>query len=182
MKIGIIIGSTRPGRVGASVGQWVYEQAAPRESAEYELVDLADFELDLLNEPTVPGEARGKYENPKTTRWSQKISEFDGFVFVTPEYNHSVPAAFKNAFDVLFKEWNNKVVALVSYGADSGVRAVEHWRLITANAHLYSVRGQLSMNTFTEFEDGKVKPNERRPKELQALLNSLEKLVLKIRG
>lgn len=182
MKIGIIIGSTRPGRVGASVGQWVYEQATTRESAEYELVDLADYDLDLLNEPTVPGAAGGKYENEKTTRWSQKISEFDGFVFVTPEYNHSVPAAFKNAFDVLFKEWNNKAVALVSYGAESGVRAVEHWRQIAANAYLYSVRGQLSLNTFTEFEDGQVKPNERRPGELKSLLNSLEGLIVKLRS
>lgn len=180
MKIGIILGSTRPGRFGAQVADWVLEQTKGREDAEYELVDLKDYELDLLNEPTVPGAARRQYENPKTRRWSEKIDEFDGYVFVTAEYNHGVPAALKNAFDVLYPEWVHKGAALVSYGADSGVRAVEQWRTILANAQMHVVRGQVSFSTMLEVtkgEDGDVfAPNERRAKEMGNLCAQLTKL------
>ena len=175
LRLGIIVGSTRPGRIGASVAEWVAGQAQARE-ARYELVDLADYNLDLLNEPTVPGEAGGNYENPKTTRWSQTIAQYDGFVFVTPEYNHGVPAALKNAVDVLYPEWRNKGVALVSYGADAGVRAVEQWRQILANVFLHVTRGQLSIRTFEEFEDGRFVPNERRPEQMAGLFGQLESL------
>jgi NAD(P)H-dependent FMN reductase len=181
LKIAIIVGSTRPGRIGASVAQWVSEQAQGR-SAAYDLVDLADFDLDLLNEPTVPGAAGGVYENPKTTRWSEAIQEYDGFVFVTPEYNHGVPAALKNAVDVLYPEWNNKGAALVSYGADAGVRAVEQWRQILANVFLHVTRGQMSIRTFEEFEDGRFVPAPRRPEQIHALLDQLEALTAAVKS
>lgn len=180
MKIAIILGSTRPGRLGEQVAHWVLDRAREREDAEYELVDLRDHDLDLLNEPTVPGSAKRQYENPKTVRWSQKIDEFDGYVFVTPEYNHGVPAALKNAFDVLYPEWMHKGAALVSYGADGGVRAVEHWRTILAAAQMHVVRGQVSFSTMLEVtkgEDGGVfTPAERRPKEIRNVLAQLTKL------
>ncbi|GAA3604432.1 NADPH-dependent FMN reductase [Marihabitans asiaticum] len=175
MKIAVILGSTRPGRVGEQVGRWVFEQVSGRDDAEYELVDLADYDLDLLNEPTVPGAAKRQYENEKTRRWSETIDAFDGYVFVTPEYNHGVPAALKNAFDVIFPEWTYKCVALVSYGSDGGVRAVEHWRQICANAQMHVVRGQLSMSTFTDFDGGTFTPQERRTKELSTLMAQLVK-------
>ena len=112
-------------------------------------------------------------------RWSAKIDEFDGYVFVTPEYNHGVPAALKNAFDVLYPEWGHKGIALVSYGADCGVRAVEHWRTIVANAQMHVVRGQVSFSTMLEVEqreDGDVfAPAERRTKELGNVLRQLTK-------
>ena len=178
MKIAIILGSTRPGRFGAQVSDWILEQVAGRDDAEYELVDLADYDLDLLNEPTVPGAAKRQYDNPKTRRWSTKIDEFDGYVFVTPEYNHGVPAALKNAFDVLYPEWVHKGAALVSYGVDGGVRAVEHWRTILANPQMHVVRGQVSFNTMIEVEqDGAVfAPAERRAKELGNVLRQLTRL------
>ncbi len=181
MKIAIILGSTRPGRFGKQVADWVLEQTAGRDDAEYELVDLADYDLDLLGEAVVPGAAKRQYENPKTVRWGKKIDEFDGFVFVTPEYNHGVPAALKNAFDVLFPEWVHKGAALVSYGADGGVRAVEHWRTILANPQMHVARGQVSFSTMletTEAEDGSLvfAPAERRAKELRNLLAQLRKL------
>lgn len=180
MKIAIILGSTRPGRFGAQVADWVVEQTAGRDTAEFELVDLKDFDLDLLNEPTVPGAAQRQYDNPKTRRWSEKIDEFDGYVFVTPEYNHGVPAALKNAFDVLYPEWVHKGAALVSYGADGGVRAVEHWRTILANAQMHVVRGQVSFSTMLEVEEGAdgdvFAPADRRTKEMGNVLAQLTKL------
>lgn len=180
MKIAIILGSTRPGRFGAQVADWVLAQTAGRDDAEYEFVDLKDYDLDLLNEPIVPGAAKRQYQNPKTLRWSQKIDEFDGYVFVTPEYNHGVPAALKNAFDVLYPEWVHKGAALVSYGADSGVRAVEQWRTILANAQMHVVRGQASFSTMIEVtkgDDGDVfTPAERRAKEFANVLTQLTRL------
>ena len=176
MKIAIIIGSTRPGNLGTAVGKWVHAQLADRTDAEFSLVNLADYDLDLLNEPTIPGAAGGKYENVKTQRWSDEIAQYDGYIFVTPEYNHSVPAAMKNAFDVLGGEWRQKSVAFVGYGANDGVRAVEHWRQITANFAMLAVRNQLAINTFSEFTDGEFTPAERRAGELQSVASGLVEL------
>lgn len=182
MKIGIIVGSTRPGRLGSKVGQWVLEEAKQHSGAEFELVEIADYDLSLFGEATPPGMANRQYENPNTAAWSRTIDGFDGFVFVTPEYNHSVPAAMKNAVDVLAPEWGDKAVAFVAYGADGGVRAVEHWRTIVANMSLYAVRPQLSLNLFTEFGAEGFEPSERRQGELKAQLDTLIELTGKLRG
>lgn len=176
MRIGIIIGSTRPGRLGESVARWVSGRASQRTDAEFALVDLKDYGLELLNEPTVPGAANRQYENPATRRWSQTIDALDGFVFVTPEYNHGVPAALKNAVDLLYPEWNHKAVGFVSYGADGGVRAVEHWRAIVANVLMHDVRAQVSLSVFLDFENGAFRPLERREGELDTLLSQLVSL------
>ncbi|MFX4272516.1 NADPH-dependent FMN reductase [Propionibacteriaceae bacterium Y1685] len=174
MKIGIILGSTRPGRKGEHVARWVNELAQQRSDAEFELVDLADYELALLNDPTVPGAAQRQYEDEATQRWGAKIDELDGFVFVTPEYNHGVPGALKNAFDVISPEWGNKAVGFVSYGADGGVRAVEQWRGIVANAHLYAVRGQVAIYLFEEFDgEGNFTPKDRRADELSTVFDQV---------
>ncbi len=175
-KIAIVIGSTRPGRLGADVADWVARQAKERQFADYEVVDVAEFDLDLLNEPTVPGAANREYDNEKTRRWSRTVDEFDGFVFVTPEYNHSVPAALKNAFDVLYPEWGDKSIGFVGYGADGATRAVEHWRGIVANARMVAVRGQVPLSMFTDFEDGEFSPIERREQELGTLFDQVEQM------
>ena len=182
MKIAIIIGSTRPGRLGESVGNWIYDIASQRDDITYELVDLADYNLPLLNEPTNPGMANGKYENELTQKWGDKIAEFDGYLFVTPEYNHGIPGAFKNAFDVLFVEWVGKAVAFASYGADGGVRAVEHWRGVVANAYMQATRGQLVLSIFTDVNESGLAPAERREGELNKVLDELEKLTKTLRG
>ena len=176
MTIAIILGSTRPGRTGESVAQWVAKQATDRTEATYELVDLKDYDLDLLDDPTIPGAANREYASEKTRAWSRKIDSYDGFVFVTPEYNHGVPAAFKNAVDVIYPEWNDKAVAFVAYGADGGVRAVEQWRQIVANLHLHATRAQLSLSSFLDFEDGRFAPTERRDAELAEVFNQVERL------
>ncbi|MCS5734994.1 NADPH-dependent FMN reductase [Herbiconiux daphne] len=150
-KIGIILGSTRPGRNGEAVAKWVLEIASRRDDAQFELIDLADYPLPHLDEPG--SAAWGNYQNDHTKAWSAKISEFDGFVFVTPEYNHSTSGVLKNALDYLYKEWNNKAAAFVSYGGVGGARAVEHLRLIASELQLATVRAQVAISLVTEFEN-----------------------------
>ncbi|WP_068426382.1 NADPH-dependent FMN reductase [Piscicoccus intestinalis] len=181
MKIGIIVGSIREGRAGTAVAQWVLERAQGRE-AEYEVLELADFDVPLLTSATVPGAANKQYDSPQVTAWSQAIDALDGYIFVTPEYNHGVPGAFKNAFDSLGSEWAHKPVAFVSYGADNGVRAVEHWRQIVANFHMFGVRQQVALSRFTEFGDDGLALLDRRDGELDTLFGQLEGMAAKLAG
>ena len=174
MKIGIIVGSTRQNRAGRAVGEWVAARAEVRTEAEYELVDLADFNLPLLSSAVPPAALNKQYAEPEVQAWSQKIDEVDGFIFVTPEYNHSIPAAFKNAVDVIGPEWMKKAVAFVGYGADGGVRSVEQWRISLANFNVYDIRNALAINIFTEFGEDGFKPNERRAGEITDLFETLE--------
>jgi NAD(P)H-dependent FMN reductase len=150
-KIGIILGSTRPGRNGEAVARWVHEIAAQRDDAEFELVDLLDYNLPHLDEAIPP--SMGQYSQPHTQAWAAKIASFDGFVMVTPEYNHSTSGALKNAIDFLYAEWNNKAVGFVSYGSAGGTRAVEHLRLIAGELQMADVRAQVALSLFTEFEN-----------------------------
>lgn len=177
MKIGVIEGSIREGRTGAAVTDWVMEQArahaAGVEGVEVERIVLADFDVPLLTSPTVPGAANGRYNDERVTAWARAIDACDAFVFVTPEYNHSVPGAFKNAFDSLGAEWRDKAVAFVGYGAAGGVRAVEAWRLAVANFNMMGVRTQLDFNLFTEFDENGLAPRERRVDEFSGLMEQL---------
>ena len=172
-RIAILIGSTRPGRKGAAVGEWVHKIAAERTDARFEVLDLAAYDLPLLSEPTVPGAANGVYECAQTQAWSATVTEFDGFVWVTPEYNHGVPAAMKNALDVLFGEWNHKAVGFVSYGADGGVRAVEHWRAIVANVLMVGVRGQVALSLFQDWDGAELAPAAHKGASLTGMLDQL---------
>ena len=151
INVGIILGSTRPNRNGEAVAQWVHRLAVTRADANYELVDVKDFDLPLLDEPIPP--SQGKYSQAHTKTWAAKIETFDAFVFVTPEYNHSTSGALKNAIDFLYKEWNNKAAGFVSYGSAGGVRAVEHLRLIMAELQIADVRAQVTLSLFTDFEN-----------------------------
>ena len=134
IRIAIIIGSTRPGRKGEAVAKWVYEIAQKRSDAEFELVDIKDFNLPLLDEPMSP--MMGQYTHQHTKTWSAKIASFDAYVFVTPEYNHGTSGALKNAIDFLCNEWNNKAAGFVSYGGAGGARAVEQLRLVMAEVQI----------------------------------------------
>jgi NAD(P)H-dependent FMN reductase len=171
-KIGIILGSTRPGRNGEAVAKWVLEIASRRSDAEFELVDLADYPLPHLDEPM--SAAWGSYQNDHTKEWSAKISEFDGYVFVTPEYNHSTSGVLKNALDYLYKEWNNKAAAFVSYGGVGGARAVEHLRLIASELQLATVRAQVAISLITEFENfSEFKPGDYLEPMVDTMLDQL---------
>jgi NAD(P)H-dependent FMN reductase len=173
LKIAIVTGSTRPGRNNEAVAKWVYSIAKDRKDAEFELVDIASYNLPLLDEAMPP--VYGQYAHEHTKAWSEKIASFDAYVFVTPEYNHSTSAALKNAIDYLYREWNNKVAGFVSYGGyASGARAIEHLRLIMAEVMVATVRASVLLSLFTDFENFKTfKPNPQRDKELHAILDQL---------
>ncbi len=148
-RIGIILGSTRPGRNGEQVARWLLELAQQRADADYELIDLADHPLPHLDEPMPP--ARGQYQHEHTKRWSQVIASYDGFVMVTPEYNHSTSGVLKNAIDYLCNEWRDKAVGFVSYGGQGGTRAVEHLRLVAGELQMADVRSQVALSLSADF-------------------------------
>ena len=171
-KIGIILGSTRPGRNGEAVAKWVLELASKRTDAEFELVDLLDYKLPHLDEAAPP--SFGQYTQPHTFEWSKKIASLDGYVMVTPEYNHSTSGALKNAIDFLYNEWNNKAVGFVSYGSAGGTRAVEHLRLIAGELQLADVRAQVALSLFTDFENfSQFNPGPQHEGSLTTMLDQL---------
>jgi NAD(P)H-dependent FMN reductase len=172
LKIAIILGSARPGRRGEPVAKWVYEIAKKRGAAEFELVDIKDFNLPHLDEPMPP--SLGQYAQLHTIAWAAKIDSFDAFVFVTPEYNHSTSGALKNAIDFLYREWNNKVAGFVSYDAAGGVRAVEHLRLVMAELAVATVRAQVALSLFTDFENfSAFKPGAPQERAVNAMLDQV---------
>lgn len=148
-RIGIILGSTRQGRRSETVANWVLEHVVERTDAEFELVDLRDFPLPFFDGAISPAHAPSSDE--RIIAWSAKIRELDGFIFVTPEYNHSTSGVLKNAIDSLYPEWNNKVAAFVGYGGVGGARAVEHLRLIAAEVEMATVRHQVALSMLTDF-------------------------------
>jgi NAD(P)H-dependent FMN reductase len=151
IRIGIILGSTRPNRLGEQVARWVLDIASSRDDAEFELVDLRAYPLPHLDEPMPP--SFGQYQHDHTKEWARKIASFDGFVIVTPEYNHGTSGVLKNAIDFLYAEWNNKAVGFVSYGAVGGARAAEHLRLVAGELQMADVRQQVTLSLITEFEN-----------------------------
>lgn len=171
-RIAVILGSTRPGRNGAAVAAWVVQHASQRKDAQFSLVDIAGFNLPLLDEPVPP--SMGKYSKQHTKDWAAAIGSYDGFVFVTPEYNHGIPGALKNAIDFLYKEWNNKAAGFVSYGSMGGARAVEHLRAVMAEVQVATVRNQVMFSLFTDFEKmSDFKPDPRNEKSLNGMLDQL---------
>jgi len=171
-RIGIILGSTRPNRNGEQVARWVYDIAAGRTDAEFELVDLRDYPLPHLDEPLPP--SMGQYQNEHTKQWADKIASFDGFVFVTPEYNHSTSGVLKNAIDYLYAEWNNKAAGFVSYGSVGGARAAEQLRLIAGELQMADVRQQVALSLLTEFENFSVfQPGDYNRAALNTLLDQV---------
>jgi NAD(P)H-dependent FMN reductase len=154
-RIAVVVGSTRPGRRARVVAEWVLEHCHEHEQVAsgdvtVELLDLLDYGLPLLDEPSPP--IFGRRSEEHSVRWAEAVAGFDGFVFVTPEYNHSLPAALKNAVDFLFAEWNHKAAGIVSYGVHGGTRAAEHLRLVLAEVRSPCVRSQVVLQVFGDFE------------------------------
>lgn len=172
IKIGIIVGSTRPGRKAEAVARWVHGIAEKRGDAEFEVVDIQDFNLPLLDEPVPP--SMGQYSKPHTKAWAAKIAAFDAYVFVTPEYNHGTSGALKNAIDFLYAEWNNKAAGFVGYGSAGGVRAVEQLRLVMGELQVADVRAQVMLSLYTDFENFTTfKPAAHHEKSVNAMLDQL---------
>ncbi len=138
LKIAVIIGATRDSRFGPKPAQWIFELARQREQLDVELLDLKEVDLPFFNEKAtnlwVPS------EDPKAIAWQQKIGQFDGYIVVTPEYNRSMPASLKNAFDQAYNEWNKKPIGFVGYGAVGAARAVEHARATATELQMVNLR------------------------------------------
>ena len=172
LKIGIIVGSTRPGRKAADVATWVHALLKTRKDAEFEIVDIAEYKLPLLDEPVPP--SMHQYSKEHTKVWSEKIASLDSFIFVTPEYNHGTSAALKNAIDFLFHEWNNKAAGFVGYGSAGGVRAVEHLRLVMGEIKVADVRAQVALSLFTDFENFTTfKPHEKHANTVHSMADEV---------
>src|SRR5688572_195057 len=171
-RVAIVTGSTRPGRNNEAVARWVHEIASKRSDAEFELVDIARYELPLLDEAVPP--SMGQYTHAHTKAWAEAIGSFDAYVFVTPEYNHGTSAALKNAIDYLYREWNNKAAGFVSYGSAGGARAVEQLRLVMGELMVADVRAQVMLSLFTDFENfSKFQPDPRHEAEVGVMLDQV---------
>jgi NAD(P)H-dependent FMN reductase len=176
--IKVILGSTRPNRFGNQPADLVMELSKQHADATFELVDLAEINLPLLDEP-VPASMRAyTKDEPKehTKAWAKIVGEADGFVFVTGEYNYTIPAALKNAIDFVAHEWYYKPVAFVSYGADAGgARAVEHLRGTAGWLRMYDLREHLHIpNYWTQVnEQGAFQPTDDQIASINELLKSI---------
>jgi NAD(P)H-dependent FMN reductase len=171
LRIAIVIGSVRPVRRGEAVGRWVFELAKQRGDAEYELIDLKEVNLPFLDEPQQP--STGKYEKEHTKAWAARIAALDAFVFVTPEYNHGVCPALKNALDFLYREWNNKAAGFVGYGGSGAQRSVEHLRGSCAELQMATVRQQVTLAIRTDWVNDVFTPGAHNEKALSTLLDQL---------
>ncbi|WP_045515830.1 NADPH-dependent FMN reductase [Neobacillus niacini] len=167
VNIGIILGSTRQGRVSPQVGEWVKGIADKRSDANYEIVDIADYNLPFLG--TTDG------SEPGIGAWNEKLANLDGFVFIVQEYNHSITGALKNAMDFAREAWNNKAAGIVSYGSTGGARAAEHLRGICGELKIADVRTHPTLSLFTDFVNGsEFKPQELHLNNVNAMLGEVE--------
>lgn len=175
-KLHVIIASTRPGRVGPSIAKWFAEYAQTHGKFDVELVDLAEFNLPVYDEPAHP--ASGKYEHAHTKRWSAKVAEGDAFVFVTPEYDFGTPPSLLNALVYLFHEWQYKPAAFVSYGGLSGgLRSVQDTKLTLTSLKVPSITEAVTIPFFSNFlsEEGIFTPSETHLASAETLLNELSR-------
>lgn len=155
MKIGIILGSTRTGRTGEPIAQWVVEAVQSMgQQHEVRLIDLAEYTMPFVDTEKLPSQLDGDFPHESVQRWSEAISACDGLVFVTPEYNHGYPAVLKNAIDWLWSEWKNKPATIVSYssGPIGGARGTEQLKLVLSyvglrvtqnHLHIGSAKGEM---------------------------------------
>jgi NAD(P)H-dependent FMN reductase len=172
MRVAVILGSTRPTRKSEKVGRWVMAQAAGRDDLEAALVDLAEQALPIFDEPKPPG-ARD-YQHEHTKRWAALIASFDGYVFVTPEYNHGIPGVLKHALDFIYAEWNDKVAGFVGYGNTGGARSVEQLRLVMGELKVADVRSAVALSIFTDFDkENNFTPAEMHTRRVNAMFDEL---------
>lgn len=173
-KVGIIVGSTRDGRISESIAKYVVSKASNSDKITYSLIDLKSINLPLLDEP-YPA-AMAKYQHAHTINWSNLIKNLDGFIVITPEYNHGYPAALKNAFDFLYSEWNGKPLAFIGYGYSAiGSRAVMQLRQVVSALQLKAIAKETLINLATNAKDGEFVSDDKVDQQLLSMLSDLEK-------
>ncbi|TVP91731.1 NADPH-dependent FMN reductase [Alkalibacterium sp.] len=174
VKIGIVTGSTRDSRVNGQVAEYILEKSKEVEGANFEIVDIKDYDLPLFNEAMPPAMANKQYDKEANNKWSQKVDSLDGFVFVTPEYNKAVSPSLKNAIDYLGPEWGNKAAGIVGYGSTLGVAATLNLRTILSNANVATVGPFGAFSLFTDFEEmSTFRPAEVHNATVQAVLDTV---------
>lgn len=167
-------GSIREGRTGEKVAAWALEQLQGRgDGHTYELVDLKAQDLNPMTAIPPRQLENGDYANPKTRQWAELIDSFDGFVFVTPEYNASVPGPMKDAYDLLFSEWTNKPIGFVGYGSDGATTARKHWNDIVTRVGMKPVSAEAAFTFAKYFPDFQFTPGEEGTAALHALADEL---------
>jgi NAD(P)H-dependent FMN reductase len=173
-KLLTVIASTRPGRIGLPVANWFQERAQAHGGFELELVDLAELDLPLLDEPNHP--RLRQYTQEHTRAWSATVDSADAVVFVTSEYNYGYPAALKNAFDYLHREWRFKPVGFVSYGGvAAGTRAVQQFKQVVGALQMLPVASAVSIPFVPQFldEEGVIQGNDMMLKTAADMLDEL---------
>jgi NAD(P)H-dependent FMN reductase len=142
-KIAIILSTTRAARFGHKAAQWIFDIAKQRSDMEFDLVDLRDHPLPFFDE--IASNAWVPTQNAEGVRWQRKVGQYDGYIFVTAEYNHGAPAVLKNALDYAYPEWNRKPAAFVGYGAVGAARAIEQLRLISIELQMAPTRSAVHL-------------------------------------
>ena len=174
MKIAVFVGSNREGRTSTSVAQWAVEQFEARNDGHvYEIVDLVEQDLSPITDLPPRMVENGAYADPKTVAWAQVIGAYDAYVFVSPEYNASVPGPMKHAFDLLFAEWTGKPVSFISFGSSGGSDAVRHWRDITERVGMINVAADAQFAFADYFPDFAFHPDAAAEAQVQAIADEL---------
>lgn len=173
LKIGLIIGSTREGRVSTQVADWVKTFTEGNTEAEFEIIDIKDYNFEEFDNMP-PGMLNKQYDAENVTKWSQKIDSLDGFIFITPEYNKDISGSLKNAIDHLGPEWSNKSAGSVSYGSTLGVGATMALRQVLSNLGVAVVAPFGALSLFTDFENmSEFKPGDHHNDSIEATINNV---------
>lgn len=173
LKIGIVTGTIRENRVNLDVAKWVKQLAVEQDEAEFEIVDIKDYDLPVFAEPTSPAFTDELVEREKQFPWSRKMEEKDGYIFITPEYNHGIPSALKNALDFLYEELNDKAAGIVSYGSSGGVRSAEQLRTVLSEFQVAHVRTNPALSIFYDFDYPRLDPTEAQTKTVITMIEQL---------
>jgi NAD(P)H-dependent FMN reductase len=173
LKIKVIVGSTRANRFSEKPAQWIFDLAKKRSDLDVEMLDLRDYPLPFFEEAMPPGLAKDGYTNPAVVKWRDKVREADGFIIVTPEYNHGYPAVLKNALDYTYYAWARKAVAFVSWGGAGGARGVEQLRLVTIELDMVPTRFAVHIANPWFIQDMSGIDTDMNRQAAQALLDNL---------
>jgi NAD(P)H-dependent FMN reductase len=181
-RLSIIIGSTRPGRAGLPIADWFADRARGHGGFEIDVVDLAELNLPMLDEPNHP--RLRQYTHQHTKEWSARVAGSDAFVIVTPEYNHGYSAALKNAIDYLHHEWHYKPVGFVSYGGvAAGTRAMQQLKQVVTALRMLPLTDAVNIPFHTQFldDDGRVQANEVMEQAADVMLDELLRIEATLR-
>ena len=181
-RLSIIIGSTRPGRAGLPIADWFADRARGHGGFEIDVVDLAELNLPMLDEPNHP--RLRQYTHQHTKEWSARVAGSDAIVIVTPEYNHGYSAAVKNAIDYLHHEWHYKPVGFVSYGGvAAGTRAMQQLKQVVTALRMLPLTDAVNIPFHTQFldDDGRVQANEVMEQAADVMLDELVRVAETLR-